>query len=796
MFLPERSLTEALAGRYVVEESVGSGGMAVVYRAHDVRHERKVALKVLRSELSSTLGGERFLREIKVAARLQHPHILPLHDSGEAGGSLYFVMPLVEGETLRSRLTREGQLPVDEALRIASEVADALHYAHERDIVHRDVKPENIMLTSGHAMVMDFGIARAISNAGGMMLTEKGMAIGTPAYMSPEQATDTSRVDGRSDVYALGCVLYEMLTGIAPFTGPTPQVVLMRHSVEAPAPLRGMRPLVTPELEQVVLKAMSKSPADRYSTAREFGAAIRSISMGLAPRARPRRGLVAAGIVAGAILVGGLTYWTRGQAAAADPVVRIAVAPLRAPAGDTAASYLVDGLSEDITLALTRVRGLAPRPYSTVAAAAKVDPNPLAIGTAVRADYVLVMTLRRIGESIVIKPEVVQLRDSSMAPWTPQVFQGHFDNTQAMSEQITNYFVGGLSQRFALGRAVARRPVDPEAYKLYLEALRYANVIYPEAVKRRDLLTKAVQIDSNFADGWAQLGNTLGWMTQVSGEAPTEIRALQSAALDRAIDLDSLNAVALFARAGIRWDGGRHEDAERDYRRALLAAPNDPWAHAQYAKFIDATVRDVDSALAEVARARKLDPTESHFAMLTGYLRIWKGDFAGADSALDQAAALKPNDWVVNTMRLRMAWRRGEPAAGLAFARRAVELQGGDDPFSLSQLGYAFGAAGMADSARAVLRKIQDMAARRYVKHPWLAIAACGAGDHEAAIRELQQGASSRDGDMILALQELDLDLRADPRYAEVVRRLRLDEWWTGRPLNWYRARPVCSAQK
>jgi eukaryotic-like serine/threonine-protein kinase len=278
-------LSEALAGTYDVEAHLGSGGMAYVYRAQDVKHDRTVAIKVLQPELSASLGAERFLQEIKIAAKLAHPHILPLYDSGAAGNLLYYVMPFVEGETLADLLEREKQLAYKDAIQFTKEVADALAFAHARGIVHRDIKPDNIYITGGHAVVADFGIARALSNAGADKLTQTGMAVGTPAYMSPEQAMGLSDVDGRSDIYSLGCVLYEMIIGQIPFTGPTPQAVMARHSMDMVPRLHIMRDTVPDELEDAVITAMAKSPADRYRTAHDFAQALDDIDLKNATRA-------------------------------------------------------------------------------------------------------------------------------------------------------------------------------------------------------------------------------------------------------------------------------------------------------------------------------------------------------------------------------------------------------------------------------------------------------------------------------------------------------------------------------
>ncbi len=267
-------LTAALADRYRIERNVGEGGMATVYLAHDLRHDRDVAVKVLHPDLGAALGGERFLAEIRTTARLQHPHILPLLDSGDADGLLYYVMPLVTGETLRARLERVKQLPIDDAVTIAREVADALGYAHELGVIHRDIKPENILLQGGHALVADFGIALAVQSAGGQRMTQTGLSLGTPQYMSPEQAMGERTIDARSDIYSLGAVTYEMLIGEAPFTGPTVQVIVARVMSEDPRRLVTQRKAIPDHVEYATLRALEKLPADRWASAHEFAAAL------------------------------------------------------------------------------------------------------------------------------------------------------------------------------------------------------------------------------------------------------------------------------------------------------------------------------------------------------------------------------------------------------------------------------------------------------------------------------------------------------------------------------------------
>jgi Tol biopolymer transport system component/tRNA A-37 threonylcarbamoyl transferase component Bud32 len=325
MDLLER-LKNSLGDRYQIEREIGAGGMATVYLAEDARHHRKVAIKVLHPELSAVLGTDRFLKEIELTANLQHPHILPLFDSGNADGLLYYVMPYVEGETLRGRLSRENQLPVADSVRIATEVADALEYAHKCGVIHRDVKPENILLRDGRVLVADFGIALALQQAGGSRMTQTGMSLGTPQYMAPEQAMGDKHVDHRADIYALGAVTYEMLAGEPPFTGPTPQAIVAKVITSDPVALSEKRRSVPPHVDGAVLTALEKTPADRFGTAREFAAALSEPNTGatiriptggkaISVKARPRSALVQtlAWAIAALIVGGGIGWAARRQ---------------------------------------------------------------------------------------------------------------------------------------------------------------------------------------------------------------------------------------------------------------------------------------------------------------------------------------------------------------------------------------------------------------------------------------------------------------------------------------------------
>jgi serine/threonine-protein kinase len=397
---------KALASRgYAIERVLGEGGMATVYLATDVKHRRQVAVKVMRPELAATLGAERFLREVEIAAQLSHPHILPVHDSGESEGVLYYVMPYVEGESLLDRIRRETQLPVDEALRIAREVGEALAYAHSRKIVHRDIKPANIMLSAGHALVADFGIARAVG--GGAAITQTGFAVGTPQYMSPEQASGSAMVDARSDIFALGCVLYETLAGEAPFTGPTPQAIVTRSMTEAPRPLTATREGISPAIEAVVNRALTKNPADRWQTAAEFAKALGSAEdqLRLGPLSGPRTpaampasvtgpnastiwtifgvaGATALVLVVGLVKRGGLPVWALGLA-----VLLLAVgAAVLVVTGRTekrrAAGQSVTGLASLFTWRTATLGGVAALGLWAAVATALVFRGPAGATTA------------------------------------------------------------------------------------------------------------------------------------------------------------------------------------------------------------------------------------------------------------------------------------------------------------------------------------------------------------------------------------------------------------------------------
>ncbi|HEV8197389.1 MAG TPA: serine/threonine-protein kinase [Gemmatimonadales bacterium] len=412
-------LAAALSGSYRIEREVGVGGMATVYLAHDLKHDRDVALKILRPELTAAMGTDRFPREIHIIAQMQHPHILPLYDSGATDGFLYYVMPFVEGESLRARLNRMGQLPINEAVRLLQEITDALSYAHARGIVHRDIKPDNVMLSGRHAAVTDFGVAKAVSVSAGDKLTTVGIAVGTPQYMAPEQAMAEANIDHRVDLYALGVMGYEMLTGHPPFEASTAQAILSAHVLEQPKDVREWRPNVPPLLAEALLKCLAKNPADRWQTADELLAQLELVattpSGGVTPTTtRPyqaikpasaavtvpkasRRGLIV-GVVAAVALAGAGVAAFLLKAPSHHGIQRVAVMPIEDISGKDA--VFVDAMQDALTNALNRLGkvGVAPRSDMMIY---KTTPKPTRqIAKDLDLDAVLEATVFRSGDLI------------------------------------------------------------------------------------------------------------------------------------------------------------------------------------------------------------------------------------------------------------------------------------------------------------------------------------------------------------------------------------------------------------
>ncbi|MFC1640290.1 protein kinase, partial [Gemmatimonadota bacterium] len=428
-------LKSALSDRYAIDRKIGAGGMATVYLAEDLKHHRPVAVKVLRPELAASLGVERFVREIEIAANLTHPHILGLHDSGEADGFLYYVMPFIEGESLRERLEREQKLSVPDAVRITDQVASALSHAHDRGLVHRDIKPENILLAGDQAIVADFGIARAVEAAGGERLTGTGIAVGTPAYMSPEQAAGDKNVDGRSDVYALGCVVYEMVSGRTPFEAPTPQALLAKHVVDTAPSLHTLDPNIPLFVERAVSRALAKEPARRFDTPNDLAATLVSQTV-VAPEGKS-----------------------------------IVVLPFQNLSPDPDQAYFSDGLTEEVIADLSKVRALRviSRTSAMLLKGSQKDVPTIARELNVR--YVLEGSVRWAGSNLRITAQLIEAATDAHL-WAEK-YTGTLEDVFDLQEQLSRSIVDALKVTLTPDedRYLASRDIpDAEAYALYIRA--------------------------------------------------------------------------------------------------------------------------------------------------------------------------------------------------------------------------------------------------------------------------------------------------------------------------------------
>ncbi len=497
------SLRNALAARYTIERELGQGGMATVYLAHDVKHDRKVAVKVLRPELAAVLGAERFVAEIKTTASLQHPHILPLFDSGQADGFLYYVMPYVEGETLRDKLNRETQLGIDEAVRITTEVADALDYAHRHGVIHRDIKPENVLLHDGRPMVADFGIALAVSAAAGRRMTETGLSLGTPHYMSPEQATAEKELTGRSDVYSLASVLYEMLTGNPPYTGAAAQQIIMKIMTEEPAPVTRQRKAVPPNVAAAVEKALEKLPADRFETAKAFADALihpafalpgarQSAQQGAYAAWRRYAGAIIGALALVAVVTTILAVRSRREVVASDtstPVKKasVAVLPFVALSSGPDDGYFADGLSEEILNSLAALPDLLVTARTSSFYFKGKDVPIEEIAKTLGVAHVVEGSVRRAGEKIRVTAQLIRAQDGFHL-WS-ETYDERLEDVFQIQTDVAERIAGALSiyldnkAREALAASGTR---NVEAFKAFLRGRALYNQAHEAGVSLWD----------------------------------------------------------------------------------------------------------------------------------------------------------------------------------------------------------------------------------------------------------------------------------------------------------------------
>jgi serine/threonine-protein kinase len=628
---PIERLRAALADRYEILDQVGQGGMATVYLALDIKHERNVALKVLRPELSASLGAERFLREIRVAANLQHPNILALYDSGDADGSLYYVMPFVEGESLRDRLDRETQLTIPDALKVIREVSEALSYAHSQGVIHRDIKPENIMLMGDHALVADFGIARAVEEAGEDKLTQSGMAIGTPLYMSPEQATGVERLDGRSDIYSLGCMLYELLTGEPPYLGATPIALMAKHSMEAIPSSKVLRTTIPDEVDAAIGKAMAKVPADRFQTALQLAEALGSVehrlSMGIAlpvtapmpahPRPAERKKPSAMVLAAGgglALVVGAIAAWQLGlfgggdagfaEETGPDPK-NIAVLYFEDRSADQSLGYLADGFTEALIGELSQVQGLKVISRNGVRQFQGQPVSPDSIARALDVGTVVEGTVEQSGDRLRINVSLVNGADGSEIGSTrlEKARTETFALQDELSREVSVFLRQRLGEEIQL-RESRRGTRNVAAWEKAREAERVEKGVqaYLDAGDVDAAALEFSRADSIFAesaaldDEWASPVTARGWIAYRSARELAQgfdkthyaewiekgmVHAERAVELDPD-DPDVLELHGMFQY--LRWllnlapDAREAErlfaNAESDFRRSIAANPN------------------------------------------------------------------------------------------------------------------------------------------------------------------------------------------------------------------------------
>jgi len=590
-------LQRGLAGRYHIARELGVGGMAVVYLARDLQRDRDVALKVLRAELGPIAGAERFNREIRLAARLVHPNVLPVLDSGAVDGRLWYTMPFVDGESLRARLDREKQLPVDETLRLTCEVADALAHAHAQGILHRDIKPENILLAAGHALVADFGIARALGDAG-ERLTSTGITLGTPGYMSPEQSSGEQQLDARSDMYALASVTYEMLAGEPPFTGPSAQAVIGKRLSQPPPSVRVIRPSVPEHVDAALRQALAPIPVDRFATTTDFARALTAPApasgAGIAMSARPSRprwqgiaGVVT--LVAVALLALRLVRDREPPAAAtkADGAIRLAVLPFRLIGPDTTDSYLAQGLTEEVTSALANLSGLRVIDPASAARYA-ADPNAArSMRASLAVDAVIDGALQKAGEAIRVRVRLID-PETEESRWSQSWDHTARDVFRVQSEVATRV-AGVLKIQLAEreSRTLARPPTtNPEAYDAYLRSQarsratgRRVNRMSSDSILAD--LTRAVQLDSTFAPAWGKLAEVLVSSVFLFDAAPERLDRAERA-IHTALSLDSTVAIAWKARHDLKWNavrGWHFGESLADVRHAIALQPSLVAAH-------------------------------------------------------------------------------------------------------------------------------------------------------------------------------------------------------------------------
>jgi serine/threonine protein kinase/Flp pilus assembly protein TadD len=642
--------------RYTLDRELGQGGMAVVYLARDRKHDRPVAIKILRPEIVAGQAGQRFLLEIQILARLQHPHILALLDSGateEAPPRPFYVMPYVDGETLRQRLTREGPLPVAEALRLVRETGEALHYAHGEGLIHRDVKPENVLLSQGHALVADFGIARAAGVAAGDRLTRTGLSMGTPAYMSPEQAGGEREVDARADQYSLACVLYELLGGQPPFTGPDALAVLSRQVLDPVPPLTTLRPGVPGSVRLAIERALSKVPADRFATVLEFLAALEAPE---APAAAPKKAIV--------------------------------VLPFANLSPDPDNAYFADGLMEEVIADLSRVRALTVISRTSSVKLKETGWDLRRIGRELNVRYALEGSVRRAGSALRITAQLIDAETDAHL-WAEK-YSGTVDDVFDLQERLSRQIVEALEITLSPpeDREIAERPIaDIRAFEYYQRARQeYYRYTAEGMAAARALAEHGLAVVGPHEALYGMLGTVYAWSpTVLGGDEETTLREAEACA-HRAFELNPQSAQGLSIMGQIAYRRGQAGEAVRLLSRACAAEPNNPDAMHQLggAYLLGGRIGPMRQVL---TRLVELDPLTASNHCLLGMSYSLGGDAPAALPSHRRAVDLDPRSTICRVcaaVALVAAGREAEAASEFEW----LERQPLDDP--LATVGVRF----------------------------------------------------------------------------------------------------------
>ena len=646
-------LTTALADRYRVLREIGRGGMATVYLADDPKHRRQVAIKVFDAGLAEVLGKDRFLREIELTAGLTHPHILALYDSGVADGLAYYVMPFVEGKTLREHLAEKGRLPIDEALRIVKGVADALAFAHRKGIIHRDIKPENVLLQAGHALVADFGIARAMSIVGDVAMTQTGMVVGTPSYMSPEQTVGDAAVDGRSDIYSLGCLLFEALTGSPPFKGGTAADVARRRLTEAAPRLNTSASNIPAAVDDAVARALARDPGDRFATADAFAAALKPDAAvpASAPTPAPAKGLV--------------------------------VLPFGNLSPDPENEFFADGLTEEVIADLSGISALRVISRTSAMRFKGTDKDLKAIARELNVRYVLEGSVRRAGSSLRVTAQLIEA-DTDSHVWAEK-YSGSIEDVFAIQEEISRKIVKALQIKLTdtESRKVAERPIDnPAAYDCYLQAHHQMFLFTPDALDRAQKLVDA---------GLALIGENplllatrglVSWYFVNFSFRPEE-RYLEEAAAfaARALDQDPDAFLGIFVRGLVAAKRGELESAVRDMRRAHELKPGDASVLMELSRHLfSAGQQRTARGQAVSQESLQVDPLNALNWVQRSWALLEVEHLADAEQAVRRAFELSDRGNPARTYAAVGLVRLGRPDEAIAVLDE-VSLALGDTPY-------------------------------------------------------------------------------------------------------------------